>query len=37
MQNGLKRGDQFKSFVSDKTFVSRNGIPGLELWEGDRV
>lgn len=37
MQNGLKRGDQFKSFVSDKVFVSKNGVPGLELWEGDRV
>lgn len=37
MQNGLKRGDQFKSFVSDKVFVSKSGTPGLELWEGDRV
>ena len=37
MHNGLKKGDQFKSFVSDKPFVSKRGIPGTEYWEGDRV
>lgn len=36
-QNGAKIGDTFNSWVNLHPYVSKAGIPGLEIWEGERL
>ncbi len=37
MKNGHKAGDDFFSYCSIKPYVSKSGVPGLEIWENDRI
>ena len=37
MQNGAKIGDTFNSRVNIRPYVSKQGYPGIEIWEGERL